>query len=337
MPRVTVLMPVYNGAKYIAEAIESVLSQTFTDFEFLIINDGSTDNTQTVIKQYPDPRIRLVTNPKNLQLIATLNKGLDLARGEYIIRMDSDDRCLPERFTKQVKFMDAHPEVGICGTWSVTMGEGITPWETHWPSEHNAIRTHLLMNTAISHPTTIFRRSLFEQHKLKYDSQFLHVEDYELWARAADLFKVANLPEVLLAYRVHASQISAPTNKVQQINADQVRTILLNKLGIEPTPVELAIFNRINNQDFKADLAYLKAVSEWLTKLYNANAQTKRYRQQDLQALFKDRWFSLLLNNRRFGLNALKVQLKNSMFRRDIRLNTWKIYLKLLYNQWKAK
>ena len=118
--KATVLMPVYNAEKYVAEAIDSILNQTFNDFEFLIINDGSTDNSLDIIKSYDDPRITIINNETNLGLSHTLNKGIELARGEYIIRMDADDISLSIRLEKQIEFMDSNQHIGICGSWIQT-------------------------------------------------------------------------------------------------------------------------------------------------------------------------------------------------------------------------
>ena len=121
-PLVTVLMPVYNGEKYLKEAIESILNQTFKDFEFLIINDGSTDNSVKIIQSFNDLRIRLIHNESNIGLIKTLNKGLKLSNGKYIARMDCDDVSLPKRLSVQINFMEKHPEIGVCGSWVKIIG-----------------------------------------------------------------------------------------------------------------------------------------------------------------------------------------------------------------------
>ena len=116
MPKITVLMPVYNGEKYLRESVDSILNQTFTDFELLIINDGSTDSSMEILNSYSDSRIRIVTNEVNLRLIKTLNKGIDLATGEYIARMDCDDIADPKRLEIQLQYMEKHPDVAVCGT-----------------------------------------------------------------------------------------------------------------------------------------------------------------------------------------------------------------------------
>ena len=123
MPEITVLMPVYNGEKYLRPAIESILNQTFSDFEFLIINDGSTDNSESIILSYKDERIRYVKNENNLKLIKTLNKGIDLARGKYIARMDADDISLPTRLEREIEYMESHPECGLVSVFPYVMSE----------------------------------------------------------------------------------------------------------------------------------------------------------------------------------------------------------------------
>ena len=123
-PKISVVMPAYNAENYIREAIDSILAQTFRDFEFLIIDDGSTDHTVEIIRSYSDSRIRLYQNERNMGVAATLNRGLDLARGEYIARMDADDISLPERFAKQAAYMDAHPDVAVCGSNIILFSEG---------------------------------------------------------------------------------------------------------------------------------------------------------------------------------------------------------------------
>ena len=130
MPRISVIMPAYNAEKYIREAIDSILAQTYTDFEFIIIDDASTDATASIVESYSDERIRFFRNEHNMGVANTLNRGLDLAVGEYIARMDSDDISLPERFAKQVEFMDTHTDVIVCGSNAIVFGDGINEYKT---------------------------------------------------------------------------------------------------------------------------------------------------------------------------------------------------------------
>src|SRR3990167_9325600 len=160
-PLVTVLMPVYNGKKYLKEAIESVLNQTFRDFEFLIIDDGSTDKSAEIIKSFNDARIRLERNVTNLGLIKTLNNGLTLSRGKYIARMDCDDISLPKRLSVQVNFMEKHPEIGICGSWVKVMGLK-QEFVNRYPQKHEETRAYLLLNYRM-HPESVSKKNSSEQ------------------------------------------------------------------------------------------------------------------------------------------------------------------------------
>src|ERR1017187_7276972 len=122
-PYITVLMPVYNAAPFLREAIDSILNQTFKNFELLIINDGSTDNCEEIILTYKDPRIRYIKNETNIKLISTLNKGIKLSKGKYIVRMDADDISFPDRIEKQVNYMETNPAIALCGTWFSSFGD----------------------------------------------------------------------------------------------------------------------------------------------------------------------------------------------------------------------
>lgn len=205
MMKVTVLMPVYNGAKYLREAIESILNQTFSDFEFLIMNDGSTDESVTIINSYHDPRICLAHNERNLGLIHTLNRGMERAGGEYIARMDCDDISLPDRLSKQVALMERHPEIGVCGTWiQYFMGRDDI---IRLPVNHHEIKASLPTVCPIAHPTAMLRTSLVKNNGLYYSHDYPHAEDYEMWFRAAEITHLANIPEILLKYRIHPGQI----------------------------------------------------------------------------------------------------------------------------------
>jgi glycosyltransferase involved in cell wall biosynthesis len=266
-PIVTVLMPVYNGEKYLREAIESILRQTFRNFELLIIDDGSTDRSVEIIEAYDDPRIRLVHNGANLKLISTLNRGLSLARGAYVARMDCDDISLPERLSKQVAYMNEHPEVGICGTWSKTIGEVEKSWETCFPIRHSEIVAHLLFNTAISHPTAMFNVKKLRSANLKYDVNALDAEDYDLWVNASDYFKLGNVPEVLFFYRVHLRQISQTAARQQQMTTAAVRMKMLTKIGVTVTDDDLSLHCRLSDYSWENSHFFYSDINHWFNKM----------------------------------------------------------------------
>lgn len=198
-PRVSVLMASFNREGYLREAIDSILNQTFRDFEFIIVDDASAESTRALLADYArrDQRIVLVFNQENMGHARSLNKGLTLAAGEYIARMDSDDISLPQRLERQVAFMDANPEVGICGCWIRYFGTRNRVWRM--PREDAQIKCAFFFYSAIAHPAAMFRRAVFVAHNLAYNVDFKEAEDYELWLRAAKVTAFANLPKVLLS------------------------------------------------------------------------------------------------------------------------------------------
>jgi glycosyltransferase involved in cell wall biosynthesis len=206
-PLVTVLMPVYNAEKHLDEAIMSIRKQTYDLFEFLIINDGSIDQSEEIIlaHQAEDNRIRYVKNQKNLQLIATLNKGFHLATGEYIARMDADDIALPNRLLRQVETMERNRDVGICGSWINVFG--IKDEIIRYPETNEEILAAMFFYNPFSHPSVMLRKSEIERLQLNYNSAYLQAEDYQLWFQCFNKTGLYNIPEVLLHYRVHESQL----------------------------------------------------------------------------------------------------------------------------------
>ncbi|MBQ8294589.1 MAG: glycosyltransferase [Alphaproteobacteria bacterium] len=218
-PLVSVLLPVYNGGPFLREAIDSVLSQTLTDFEFIIIDDASTDNSADIIAEYDDRRINFIRNEHNLGLIGTLNKGLGIARGKYIARMDQDDICLPLRLEKQVLYMSRRPQCGVLGTWFHRFGAV----NEDCILDPIVLPAGLVCGNKIGHPTVMLRKSVLDKYKLRYDPDFEACEDYELWARMLFLTGVENYPQVLLLHRMHPESMSEVSKEIQLKNTERVR------------------------------------------------------------------------------------------------------------------
>lgn len=217
-PTVTVLMPVYNGVAFLREAIDSVLNQTFNDFEFLIIDDASTDGSVALIESYTDPRIQLVRNEKNMGQVATLNKGLSLAKGKYIARLDQDDVCLPSRFQKQVTLLNKRPEIAVVGTLIQGMNEQGQAIDIRGMAvdDRVAFIAYLLLGDCpLGHPSVLFRREVAIESG-SYDTSFAPAEDYELWCRLASQRQEAFvISEPLLRHRVHIYQQSQKKSSIQ--------------------------------------------------------------------------------------------------------------------------
>lgn len=290
-PRVTVLMPVYNGEKYLREAIESILGQTFRDYEFLIVNDGSTDRSAEIIGSYLDPRIRLVHNGTNSGLIFTLNRGLELAQGAFVARMDCDDISLPERLAKQVAFMDSHPEIGICGAWFRKFGTRKNK-VVRWQTAPDAIRCGLLFDAMVGHPTVMMRSELLRKFGLRYDPDYKNAEDFELWARAAEYCTIANIGEVLLLYRVHPAQVTQKQSTGQWETAGKVRVTQLNRMGIDPSPAEYVIHQAISTCICAGVDNLFERAEEWLCRLKHVNDQTRIYPEPAFSRVLLERWLT---------------------------------------------
>jgi glycosyltransferase involved in cell wall biosynthesis len=277
--KVTVLMPVFNGERYLIEAMDSIISQTYKNFEFLIIDDGSTDNSVKIINEYDDSRIRLIHNTENIGLIETLNKGISLATGTYIARMDCDDISLPERLEKQVRYMEQHPDIGVCGTALKLIDQNV---EWHFAMDHDFLKCKLLFTNNIAHPTVMIRKKVLEN--IKYE-KYEHAEDYHLWVTLSDKTKLANLPEVLLKYRQHPNQISNKFYRKQQATASRIMLKQINKLNITPTDLEFSIHLRLlsNKKVQSSDMA-----KQWCKKILEKNSEIKIYNQDVLKPFLEN-------------------------------------------------
>ncbi len=225
MPKVSVIMAVYNGEKYLREAIESILSQTFKDFEFIIVDDGSTDRTPDILKEYEkkDDRVKIITNSKNIGLTKSLNKAIKIAKGEYIARQDADDISLPERLEKQVEFMDKNRDIGLVGAFYYEIGEnGSIVSKKILPTKDTYLKKILIKYNPFFHSSIIIRRKVFSKVGL-YDEKFKKAQDYELWFRVARFYKLTNIPKFLIKRRYTKEMISQKNESEQIYWAQKAR------------------------------------------------------------------------------------------------------------------
>jgi glycosyltransferase involved in cell wall biosynthesis len=210
MPSVTVLMAVYNGELYLQEAIDSILNQTFQDFEFLIVNDGSTDRSRDIICAYNDPRIRLIDNENNLGLTPSLNKGWKLAQGEFIARQDADDISAPDRLAKQMAFLTAQPDIALVGTaYQEINAQGTFVSDGLLPCDATEIRWGLFFYCPFAHSAVMFRKRTVESQVGFYNESFSYAQDYDLWWRISRCLQVANIDDNLLQLRMNPSSMTA--------------------------------------------------------------------------------------------------------------------------------
>lgn len=278
MPKISVIMPVYNTEEsYLREAIESILNQTFADFEFLIINDGSTNNSQDVILSYKDSRINYVINEKNLGLIKTLNKGFDLAKGEYIARMDSDDISLPKRFEKQVDFMDKNQNVHVVGTWY----EWFPKCKVQKPptTDKDIKECLLVQSNSLAHPTVMLRKSVIDKLEARYDENYAYVEDYALWLSLVDKVDFANIDEILLKYRIHPNSVCKVNKRNQILNVYKLMAQTQGKyFGVDCSKIidTISKLKNCTNGGEKISSKELLEINEF-SKLIKAKSQEKGF------------------------------------------------------------
>jgi glycosyltransferase involved in cell wall biosynthesis len=276
---ITVIMPVYNAERYLNAAINSILTQTFKNFEFLIINDGSNDRSEEIIKSYPDSRIDYIKNEQNRGIVETLNIGLQRSKGKYIVRMDADDISFPDRLKTQLDFMQSHPQCRLCGTRAIAINEkGDTLYKIRRPTLDNEVKVQHLFRNSFIHPSVIIDAEIAK--RLKYSPNYEHAEDYYLFSQIAKDHQVANLENNLIYYRVHPENITS--KKQHEMNKSEMKTIsfLLSSLFEEKVSDEVVSlhhsfltrnFENIDTAKIEAHLLKIKDINK-IKHTYNNNA-----------------------------------------------------------------
>lgn len=298
-------MPVYNATPYLAEALESILMQTFKDWELILIDDGSTDDIMSVLSKYRDERVYYIKNEINLGLIKTLNKGIDYCSGDYIARMDADDISHPRRLEHQVNFMDKHPEYLMCGTNALVIdNDRLRTGKIRNLTSNDFLQVNLLFSTPFVHPSMMIRKEVLEVNK--YDENYKHAEDYELWCRIAHQGKIANIDKDLLLYRWHDSNVSVLNRETQDKLKETIITRELARLGIEPNAEDLYyhrltfnLYHLGNKIDAKKE--EIKGVDIWFSKLLKQNREKNVYKHTDFVAFLWARWIVLCLSQKKYG------------------------------------
>jgi len=234
-PCISVVMPVFNVENYISHAIDSILSQSFEDFEFIIIDDASTDNTASILSKYNDSRIVLIRNIRQIGVARSINKGIYYSRGKYIARMDGDDISLKDRFEKQIAYMEYYSNIGICGSFfKIINRDGQSLHSQKKPIGDENIRMGLFWGrTSLAHPSIIIRKGLLDKYNLRYDPAFYYAEDYDLYCRSSLFFSLDNIPEELIEYRIHENSVSQKYIEHQKLDARMALYLHLKRLGLD--------------------------------------------------------------------------------------------------------
>jgi glycosyltransferase involved in cell wall biosynthesis len=243
-PLVSVLMPTYNGVDYVFSAVQSILTQTFTDFELIIIDDSSSDGTTEVLKKITDPRIQLIFKPVNSGLIDTLNLGLKVAKGKYILRMDQDDISIQNRIEVQLDFMEANSDVVVCGAGYQVINSN----KFFRPScKHEELLLDMIDYCPFAHPTIMMRADFLKNHNILYNPYYLNAEDYKIWTEISQVGKMANLPNIVLKYRIHENQMSSKSAIKQKEMSQKIAIEHLNFLSNFHEYAEYYLNESLNN------------------------------------------------------------------------------------------
>lgn len=303
MVKVSVLMAVHNAQEHLRSAMDSILDQSLEDFEFIVVDDGSTDSTPDILRSYADRRLRVLRNDANLGLNRSLNRGLREARGEYVARMDGDDISLPRRLEKQALFLDSHPEVVIAGCQALLFAEG-HEYVAWYPETGEEVAAHMLLAPPFAHPAVMIRTDFLRQHSLDYDEDVPCAQDYHLWDRLLDIpgAQGANLPEVLLHYRLNQQGVTGTRRAEQDRAARDIREARLHRLRLSPSSRELEVHQAVASLQFVMEPAFVVEVERWFCRVLRANEKRGEYDGVALRKVLAHRWVDLCYDSARFGL-----------------------------------
>lgn len=316
-PVISVILPVYNAATFLKDAIDSLLSQTYTDFELLIYDDGSTDNSRSIIDTYHDTRIVRHYSDTNQGLIAVLNKGLLEAKGKYIARMDADDISLPDRFKMQFDFMESHPDVGICGT-QLKLIHNNEP--VIRPTEDRALRWWFFKGSPFAHPSVFLRTSLIHEHQLSFSAKAYVAEDYDLWWKLAFFCKMANLKEALVHYRIHPNQESSSKSDQQSESHNKSLLDFMNVIGLDEKQFSIDFIQSLLSRELESNYLNISKSLLLFKTILTSEKATVFFGKEDL---IKEREYHLqylVQTITKFELSDIKL-LKDSVFKEALRIS----------------
>lgn len=316
---ISVIMSNYNTPEeYLREAIESILNQTYSDFEFIIVDDCSTDNSLEIINSYCDPRISVIKNDVNMGITKSLNRALAVAKGEFVARMDGDDISLPERFYKQIKFLEQNPDVIVCGTWVELFGSGsdIHKEKTSCKvlPEKDLLQINLLFGNHLNiiHPTAMFNHKMLKENGITYNENYIFAQDYRMWVECCKKGELVNIPEILFKYRIHDKAVSSEKKNIQTECTKNIMAEQLSRLGLElPQNWEEIHFGFLTGRK-KYNVSYKKHIKQIISQ----NKKHKIFNQKMLKKTLWMKWTeTVYFELPKSGIiNKIKVFLTLSVF-----------------------
>jgi len=311
-PVISVIMPVFNAEPYLRAAIQSVLAQTFRDFELIIIDDASADGSLKIARSIRDERIVILENAENLGAAKTKNRALEIARGEYIAFLDADDIAMPERFAEQIDFSLRNPAVDIIGSQIGMIDEvGATTGISRWPCAPDDICGALLFENCVAQSSVMLRRALLSVERFR--TEFEPAEDYDLWTRLSPGARFANLGYPLVKYRVHPSGVSARRDSDMQASVQSIHSAQLARLGLVVTPEQLDLHGRLSRWPFPPTREMVAGAEGWLRTLKTANSTARCFPEMLFSKAIAQRWYSICNDSWPLGIWAWKTWRKSSL------------------------
>jgi glycosyltransferase involved in cell wall biosynthesis len=299
-------MPVYNGAQFLNEALQSLFSQTFQEFEILVIDDASTDGTASILSSYSDPRLKVYRNNGNSGVARSLNRGLKLISCEYIVRMDADDIAMPNRLAKQVLYMDANKNIGISGTWVKHIGRYNGVLERQ-PCGEGVVKAFMVLDNPLMHPTVIMRRDMIISHKLLYNQNFERCEDFDLWERSSQLFAVDNMNSALLHFRVHGGSVTQQYTMEMLDKTHEVLRRGLKRISVFPDDDQLRFHQHIAHGRTPVQLPEIVAAENWFNYLKIENKKYCVHSERAMHDALSFAWYRLCFNSSCLGISLWRV------------------------------
>jgi glycosyltransferase involved in cell wall biosynthesis len=308
MPELSIIMPVYNSETFVGKAIESLLSQTYTDFELIIVNDASKDNSLEIVKSYKDPRIIIIENERNMGIVYSRNKGLEIARGKFIAQFDSDDIAVADKFKLQLDFLINNPDYGMIGSWAKMIdnkGKLLKKkWKLNAPPER--IPAILLFRNYFVQSSIVMRREAIPEggYKTGYDV----VEDYIMWLETAEKFKTWNYPAYLVYYRIHPQ--SATNSDIERLRQRDINVykFIFERYGLELDKASPELLLKIKNDERITTKAELEKIENLLLHILNFNTKRNYFNQKELSRVIIMRWLKSCYKTRKlFWFSANKL------------------------------
>lgn len=295
MPRVTVFMPVYNGSAHLDAAVESILAQSFGDFEFLIIDDGSDDETPNLLQKFDDPRLKILRNDVNHGVPATRNRGIDLARGEYLAMIDCDDIAKPERLEAQVRFLDANPDHTVVGSWAREIDEnGVRKKLLRRPVTWERLRARLLFTGTIRTPSAMGRLDVLRSYRFR--SEYPVCSDSDFWVRVALEHRCTNLPIELIDYRIHSSSLTKSNSERVKGRKIAIARYLIESLDVKFDDSDLENHFKLRRPNrHQLDAEYVDWAEVWLRSLIEANDRCEIFPKVEFVRAAGERWLKLFV------------------------------------------